>query len=285
VTIVERRSFGRAAAALGMPQPALSRRIAALEQELGVALFSRAHRQIELTAAGEIFAREAIAVFAQAAVAQSALRDAALGNKAHLNVGTRSSSRYVVIPAAVRCLRSAYPEVSVRLSDAVAGLELERVRKGVLDLTVVRGPVKLEGLRSERLRTDPLAVALPEGHRLATAPVIDVAQLSEEPFVEIALYRAYAYKDLVRGVSANAGFIPNVVQEVDAGDTLAMSVAAGIGIALMPDLSRELPISGIVYRPLRPKQPAIPLQAVWRAGDENPAIVPFVRCLKEAAKA
>jgi DNA-binding transcriptional LysR family regulator len=283
--IVEHRSFGRAAAALGMTQPALSRRIGALERGLGMPLFSREHRQIELTVAGEVFAREAIGVLAQAAIAQRVLREASRGSKGHLKVGTRSSSRYVVIPEAIRRLRATYPDVSVTLSDPLMGLHIEHLRKGAFDLTVVRGPVNLDGgLRSERLRGDPLVVALPRGHRFASASVVDIAQLSEEPFVEIALYRAYGYKELVRGVCANAGFIPNVVQEVDTIETLAMCVSAGIGIALMHDVSRELPVLDVVYRPLRPRQKTIALQAVWRAGDENPVIAPFVRHLKEAAK-
>jgi DNA-binding transcriptional LysR family regulator len=282
--IVEHRSFGRAATALGMTQPALSRRIASLERDLGLSLFSRAHRQIELTSAGELFAREAIAVLAQAAIAQRVLTQASHGPKGHLKIGTRSSARYVMIPAAIRRLRTEFPDISVSLSDPLMGLQVEHVRKGVFDLTVERGPVNLDGgLRSERLRGDPMVVALPQGHRLAGASSVDVGDLSEEAFVEIALYRAYGYKELVRGVCANAGFVPNVVQEVDTLDTVAMCVAAGVGIALMHDASRELPIPGIVYRPLRPKPKAIPLQAIWRADDKNPVIAPFVQYLKEAA--
>src|SRR6202165_1745740 len=173
--IVEHRSFGRAAAALGMTQPALSRRIAALERDLETSLFSRAHWQIELTAAGEIFAREAIAVLAQAAVAERLLREASRGSKRHLKIGTRSMSRHVLIPAAIRRLHVEYPDVAVTVSDPLMGLQVEHVRKGAIDMTVVRGPVNLQGgLRSERLRTDPVVVALPEGHRLAGASMVDV---------------------------------------------------------------------------------------------------------------
>jgi DNA-binding transcriptional LysR family regulator len=94
--------------------------------------------------------------------------------------------------------------------------------------------------------------------------------------------RTGGIKALQRGVCARAGFIPNVVQEVRTQETLAMCVAAGIGIALLPDASRELPIPRIVYRPLRQVETVV-LQAVWRAGDENPVLPPFVRYLKDAA--
>src|ERR1700676_3634855 len=94
--VVEHRSFGRAAAALGMTQPALSRRIAGLERGLGVSLFSRARSQIELTPPGERLAREAPAVLAQAAIAQRVLQEASHGSKGHLRIGTRSAARFAL---------------------------------------------------------------------------------------------------------------------------------------------------------------------------------------------
>jgi DNA-binding transcriptional LysR family regulator len=282
--IVEHRNFGRAADALGIAQPVLSRRIARLERDLGMPLFSRAQRQIDLTAGGRIFAREATAVLARAAIAGRVLREASQGTRGNLSVGTRSSSRYVVILEAVRRLRTEYPGIAISLHDLPPSIGLHAVRKGELDLTVVRGPVTLDReLHSEGLRTEPLVVALPDGHPRARASVISVGDLSEEPFVEIASDRALGYKDLVRGMCADAGFVPNVVQEADTLTSLAMCVAAGIGIALMHDASRELPISGIVYRPLIPET-TVTLQAVWRVGDANPAIPPFVRHLKEVAR-
>jgi DNA-binding transcriptional LysR family regulator len=186
---------------------------------------------------------------------------------------------------AIRHFRAEYPEVSITLSDPLRPFQFEQLQKGEFDVAVMRGPVDLrQGLCGERLRSDPLVVALPEGHRLARKSVVDVADLAQEPFVEIALHRGYGTKELVRGVCAAAGLLPNVVQEVETVDMLVMCVAAGVGIALIYDAGRELPMPGIVYRPLRPNQETIALYAVWRAGDKNTAIAPFVRNLKDAAE-
>jgi DNA-binding transcriptional LysR family regulator len=285
IALVEHRNFGRAATALGMTQPQLSRRIGALERDLGVALFSRAHRQIELTRAGELLLGEARGVLAQAALAERLLRDAARGAIGHLRFGTRSTSQYTLVPAAIRRLREMHPHASVTLTGALPGLQVEHLRQGTIDLTVLRGPVDLEGgLQAALLRTDPLAVGLPEHHRLARRSVVDAADLADEAFVEIAWYQAFGYRELTRGYCARVGFVPRVVQAVDTSDMLAMCVAAGLGIGLMPDTSRELPIPGLVFRPLRPKAPAVDLQAVWRGGDMNPVIPPFVRCLRSEAR-
>jgi DNA-binding transcriptional LysR family regulator len=285
IAIVEHRNFGRAAVALGIAQPALSRRIGVLERDLGVALFSRERRQIELTPAGEVLVREARAVLAQAVVAGRVMRQAARGAAGHLRIGTRSPARYVLIPAAIRQLRTYLPGVVVTLTEPSISRQVEHLRKGAYDMTVVRGPVSLEGgLRSERLRSDPMVVALPDQHPLAARDVVAVRDLVDEPFVEIAWYESYGYKELMRGVSAREGFIPRIVQIADTIDTVAMSVAAGNGIAFMHDAARELPIQGIVYRPIHPKQPSVDLSAVWRGDDTNPVIAPFVEALVDAAE-
>ena len=284
MVLVEHRNFGRAAAAVGTTQPQLSRRIGALERDLGVALFSRAHRQISLTPAGELFLREARAVLVQAALAEQLMRDAARGVIGHVRLGTRSTSQYALVPGAIRRLREMHPHASVTLTGPLRGMLIEHLRQGTIDLAVVRGPVDLGGLQAARLRSYPLAVALPEVHRFAGRSVVDAADLADEAFVELAWYQAFGYRELTRGYCARLGFVPRVVQAVDTFDMLAMCVAAGLGIGLMPDTSQELSIPGLVFRPLRPKPPAVHLQAVWRADDKNPVIPPFVRCLMREAR-
>jgi DNA-binding transcriptional LysR family regulator len=285
LALVEHRNFGRAATALGIAQPQLSRRIGALERELGVTLFSRAQRQISLTPAGELLFGEARAVLAQAGLAERLIRDAARGAIGHVRLGTRSTSQYTLVPGAIRRLREMHPHASVTLTGPLPGLQIEHLRQGTIDLTVVRGPVDLAGgLQAARLRSDPLAVGLPQDHRFARRSVVDAADLADEAFVEIAWYQAFGYRELTRGYCARVGFVPRVVQAVDTSDMLAMCVAAGLGIGLMPDTSHELSIPGLVFRPLRPKPPTVELQAVWRGDDKNPVIPPFVRCLMSEAR-
>jgi DNA-binding transcriptional LysR family regulator len=267
-----------------MTQPALSRRIAALERDAGIKLFSRAHRQIELTTAGEAFARAVVPLLADAAIAERVLRVSADQNRPQVRVCARTISRFALIPASIRAFRTAHPNVAVSVVESPWGLQFENLRKGVFDVTVVRGPVNLgAGLQSEQLRSDPIVVALPQGHRLGSKSVVSVGDLSEEPFVEVVAFRTLGYRDLMRGVCARAGFIPNVVQEVGTLDLFVLSVASGLGVGLIHDVSRELATAGVVYRPLHPKQPPLPLYAVWRATDSGPAIEAFVGCLKQAA--
>jgi DNA-binding transcriptional LysR family regulator len=285
MTVVEHRNFGRAAIALGMTQPQLSRRISNLERDLDAQLFSRAHRQIELTPAGELLAREARAVLAQAAIAERALRGAARGATGNVRLGTRSISRFKLLPEAIRLLHRTHPQAAVIVTEPLTGLLLGHLREGTLDMTLVRGPVNLEGgLELAKLRSDPLLIALPKDHRLSARRVVDVHDLADESFVEVAFYRSLGYRELTRGVCSRAGFVPHVVQAVETAETVVICVAAGIGVALMHDASRELPIDGVVYRPIRPHGPAVDLVAVWRRDDTNSLIPVLVRCLQAAAQ-
>ena len=285
MAVVAHRNFGRAAHSLGMTQPALSRRIAVLERRLGAPLFSRAHRQIELTRIGEVLVREARAVLTQASLADRAMHDAVSGATGHLRIATRSVGRFRLIPEALRRLRASHPRVAVSVTDPMTGFPLALLRQGSIDVTLVRGPVSLgEGLRAERLRTDQVVVVMCAEHRLANDDVVDVSDLAEERFVETVSLRACGYYDVMRDPAMRAGFIPHVVQSVDTVDNLLICVAAGIGIAFMHDASQELAVPGIVFRPLRPPGPTVELRAVWRAGDRNPVIAPFVSYLVLAAQ-
>jgi DNA-binding transcriptional LysR family regulator len=285
MAIVAHRNFGRAARALGMTQPALSRRIAVLEREIGAPLFSRERRQIELTTLGELLVREARAILSQVSLAERTMRDAVRGATGHLRVGTRSIGRYRLIPEALRRLRASHPRVVVSVTEPMTGLPLDLIRQGTIDVTVVRGPIILgDDLRADRLRSDPVVAALPVGHRLAKLAVVDVADLAEERFVDVAVSQAFGYRDLARSVAVRAGFIPRVVQTFDTIDTLMLCVAAGIGIAFMHDASQELAVPGIVFRPLRPAGPPVDLQAVWRTADRNPVIDTFLGYLAAAAR-
>ncbi|HEX3550912.1 MAG TPA: LysR substrate-binding domain-containing protein [Candidatus Elarobacter sp.] len=284
MAIVEHRSFGRAAEALGMTQPALSRHIATLERSLGLTLFSRERRQIELTAAGLVLSREARAILAQVAAADRALRHAGRGSAGHLRIGTRSIARFRLIPAAVRDLRRRVPGVEITFTETSIGLQIDHLARGAFDVTLLRGPIELSGgLRTRRLRSDPFVVALPAEHRLASRASLEVRDLVEEPFIDITRYPAYGYRELMRAACAREGFVPRVVQVVESAEALMLCVASGLGIGLLHDASVELDLEGVVYRPLRPEQPLVDLLAIWRGDDTNPVLPVFLDSLTSVA--
>jgi DNA-binding transcriptional LysR family regulator len=284
VAIVEYRNFGRAAAALGIAQPVLSRAIAGLERRLENALFSRERRQIELTPAGALFAREAYAVIAQARAAERAMEDAARGRHAGLRLGTKTSARFTLVPAAVRRLHAHHPEMAVLLSQPLLPMHIEQVARGIIDMTLIRGPVTLtQDLQRAVLRADDVVAVLPDDHRLAHRTVIELADLAAEPFVELGRFEAIGFNDVIRAMCAEAGFVPRSVEEVDSVDGIVICVAAGNGVALMHDARHDLPVKGVVYRRIASPARQLELAAIWRKRDRNPVIEPFLAALCDVA--
>ncbi len=283
LAIVRYRNFGRAAVALGMSQPPLSRQIANLEKALGVTLFSRERRQIELTPAGEVFAREARALLAQARASELITRDAARGAGGRLRLGCPSSDRYRLIPRAIRAFLRLHPEAAVTLDEPSPSQQLDALQAGTLDVVLVRGPHRVDGLQAYYLRGDPLVAVLPEGHELAGKARVRVEDFEGLPTVEIGRRAGGGYNELVRGLYARAGLVPRVVHEVDTLETLLSCVAAGIGAGIVHDASRDLQIEGAVYRPLSPDGPQVTLAAVRRFAESSPLVPVFLECLRGAA--
>jgi DNA-binding transcriptional LysR family regulator len=124
--------------------------------------------------------------------------------------------------------------------------------------------------------------ALPNGHRLARRAVVAVSDLADEPFVELGQRESLGYREMTRAVCAAAGFVPRVVQEVDAIDAIVACVAAGLGVGLVHG-ENDVPVEGVAYRPIEPPGPQVDTVAIWRADNDNPLIPLFLDCLRTAA--
>ena len=283
MAIVEHKTFSRAAAALNMAQPPLSRRIADLEKELGADLFIRGSRQIQLTETGMTLVREARIVLEQARLAERIVRDSIKGISGHIRLGYVGSTGFSIVPSAIRFFRDAHPHATVNVVHLLAAHQFDALRFGTIDVALVGGIVESAGFRKEVLRTNRLVAVLPANHPFADRESIDVADLADEPFLEFPRYGPTGLHDLVRSVCAQSGFVPRVAQEADGLDILVACVAAGIGVALVNDAARTLPIRGVAYKEITPASPPVHLTALSRLTDENPLIASFIEQLKAAA--
>jgi DNA-binding transcriptional LysR family regulator len=284
LAIVEHKTFHRAAKACGLAQPALSRRIAALERELSGALFIRSSRRTQLTELGTIFAREARIVLEQVRSADRIVHDFTSGLTGHLRVAYVGSSGYTIIPGALRSFRKAYPDATISLEAILGHRQVEALQIGSMDIALHRGPVESTGLRVQRLRSDRFLLAVADDHRLAARRRVGVNELADEPFVALPSATRGGTSDLVRTICAGAGFLPRVVQEVDTYGVLVSCVAMGIGIALVSESARSVAVAGVAYRDLVPDPPPADLSALARSNDPNPLIPVFIEHLVASAK-
>ena len=185
LAVAEELNFTRAAERLGISQPPLTQQVKALEAELGVTLLDRSAYRIELTDAGRMFAAEAARILGDARSAMQAARRAATGVTGRVRVGfTESASFNSLVTSTLRTFRSGFPAVEVSLEEHPSTDLIAALREGRIDAAFVRPPVPTRrGLSLDLLEKEPLLVAVPSGHPLASRKEVDLGSLAAETFI------------------------------------------------------------------------------------------------------
>ncbi len=285
VAVAEELHFGRAASRLHVSQSPLSQQIIQLERELGVELFERTKRRVELTAAGEVYLEEARKVLASNERAEEAARRASRGEAGRLVLGFAGSAAYGVLPRLLKASRKRLPNLGVELrgemlsSELVRALGEDEIQVAILLRTTTESPE----LSVTVVRREPFVVALPADHPLARRRLVDPRDLARQRFVVFPRRRGAVLHDAVINACQHAGFSPRVVQEATELPTQVSLVSAGIGVALVPASMRHLRYSGVVYRSLRGRPPAPDTAVAWRRGEETPTVKAFLDVVRDVA--
>ncbi|QKW31361.1 LysR family transcriptional regulator [Streptomyces seoulensis] len=253
VAVAETRNFTRAAERCSVVQSSLSHRIAGLERELGVRLFARTSRRVELTGAGAAFlagARECLAAADRAAADAAAAAGVVRGR---LAVGVIVTTAAVDVPELLRRYRARYPDVRVVLRSDRSDRLVAAIRDGDLDIAFLGLPEDEppSGVRTLVLDRDQHVLVVPAGHRLAGAGPLALRDIAGETFVDFVdgtparaqSDRAFAAAGLARDVAYEAGIV----------ELMTGLVARGLGVALLPSA---------FVRPLAEAAPALALVPV-----------------------
>jgi len=243
--VAEHRSFTAAAEALFTTQPAVSRQIARLEQEVAVQLVIRGPRQVALTPAGEALAAHARTLLPAIDAAQREMHSYASPDGGAVRLGAVPSAMASLVPDALAALRTLRPRALVRLDESWSDDLLERIGRGELDLAIVSAAASDVPADRALLMSEPFVAVLPSRHRLARRRVLSLSDLRGEPLV-VAPSPAIR-RELVR-VCAWAGFVPEIAATVG-GSASERLVATGIGVALVP-ASAAPKARGLVVRPV-----------------------------------
>ncbi|MFE9422227.1 LysR family transcriptional regulator [Kitasatospora sp. NPDC006697] len=257
----------RAAEELGLPQPTLSRAIARLEAELGVALLVRQGRAVRLTRAGRLLlgaVERSLAELDRGARVVLAESDPATGRVAFGFLHTLGTD---AVPALLRGFRADHPQVGFQLAQDYVAAMLDRLRSGELDLCLVSPLPDAPELTVRRLDEQQLHLAVPADHRLAGRRTIRLAEVAEEPFV--AVERGYGLRTLTDDFCAQAGFVPRIAFEGEEVETLRGLVAAGLGVALLP--LGLVPRPGVVDLAVTAPRTRRAIGLAWLAGRPLPA--------------
>lgn len=267
--VATHRHFTRAAAAVGIAQPALSHQIKRLEQELGVTLFHRSRAGVALTEAGEILLpriRRALSELGAGREELGAITGLRIGR---VRLGAMQALGPLDLPGAIGRFHREHPGIEITLSEDSSTRMAQRVLDGQLDLAIAALDVALpDGLSTRVLLREPVLVALPREHRLAGSTAVEVRALRGDPFV---LFRpGTGLRTITEAAARDAGFTPVVALETGNLDRLVALVNEGLGVSLIPESTarsappqiRSVPLSppltrtvGLLSRPDRSQSP------------------------------
>lgn len=281
VAVAEELHFTRAAARLNIGQPPLSLQIKAIERELGVTLFNRTRRNVELTPAGELFLTEARLALVQAERAVATVVRAAKGVQGTLRMSFVTSVPLVdVFTNTVRAFRTAYPDIRLELKSRSSVNIIDEVMLGTVDVGFTRPSISAPmpgSVVAVPVYQDNLMAVLPADHPLnASSGPLSVEDLRHEDFVLRSRSSGTGFYEQVFDMCAEVGFTPTITQEaVEATTTLGL-VAAGVGVTVAPRALRKINVQHVVWREIEGTDTRSRIYLIYTKANANPVIERFV---------
>jgi DNA-binding transcriptional LysR family regulator len=283
IGVAEQENVSRAALKLHVSQPALSRQIHDLEEELGFLLFERSAKSVRLTEAGRAFLTEARAVLQRAEDAVKAARAIATGGRGELHVGYAPSLTARILPQTLRAFQAELPNVRVRLHDLSTEEMLAGLREGKLQIAfVVRlTPAMMRGLHFEELARDSIFLAVAPRHPLARRRTVTLEEAAREPLI------AYSRKDypeaheFLAAMFATIKSKPRIAEEHDSVSSLIAAVEAGGGVAVAPQSLACIAGPRLKLIPFSPAPEPLVVGAAWSNGGLTAAAARFLELAKK----
>ena len=281
--MAEELHFGRAARRLHLAQPPLSQQIRSLEEKLGLTLFHRTSRRVELTAEGAAFLEQARLTLLQADRALEFGRSAARGEAGNISIGFVTSAVYNLVPDILRAFHRQRPQVRMRCFEMDPEDQLAALRHHKLVVAFLRAPVQDEALAGFHLSDESLVVARAAVDDDRRKTPVDLAEFAQEEFIMLPRTLAPLYHDLVVTACRRAGFQPRFTQEAGEWQTALALVAAGLGVMLVPESLSLWRRPGVSYRTLREETGKLTLSLVCRKTGPQPIVTAFVETARQVA--
>jgi DNA-binding transcriptional LysR family regulator len=266
VAVAEELHFGRAAKRLAMTQPPLTQAVQALERVLGVALFDRTRRSVKLTAAGHALVDQAHRLLSAAAALPAAVQAAAQGRTGRLRLGFVSSIAYGALPHWLRAFREAHPGVQLQLREATLDVQMAAFAADEIDAGfVLHAPgATPTGFEALRVLSEPMWLALPEGHPAASRKLLRDIDIAEAPLLIFPRAVTPSLYDSILSSQRARGQTPMVAQEAIQMQTLVNLVSAGLGVTWVPETVTRLQRPGVVYRRVTGTPVMAETSLIWR---------------------
>ena len=250
VMVAQELHFGRAALCLHMTQPPLTQAIAHLERSLGVMLFARTKRSVQLTPQGRALLPQAQALLQQANALVLDARALAGGEAGCLRLAFVSTVGFSILPPWVMAFRHEFPGVQLDLVEATGDVQLQLLQADEVDAGFIlhASGYVVPGLQRLAVAQESLVLALPESHPMANRQTLRLQDVWDQPLVSFPRRIVPSLYDAIFGMYRNAGKQPEVAQEAIQMQTIVNLVSAGLGVAWVPASVQQFQRSGVVYR-------------------------------------
>ena len=268
IAVAEQRGIGQAAARLHITQPALTRQIHSLEEELGVTLFTRTASGMEITPAGTALLAHARTIRAELAQAKKNTRYAGEEQRQQLDIGVFGSAVFDVAPRILSLFAKSHPDVEFRLHNTRKDQQIELLRQGKTLIAFDRYIPQEPDLACELVYREHLYVALHKNHPLASRKVIEKSDLLDEPQIGANFENAFAST-----LAQAYGHAPKISHRADEMFSALALVSCGLGISFAPPSLQALKIPNVVYRPYA-ESSRIPfdVQCMYRKNEQSPLL-------------
>jgi DNA-binding transcriptional LysR family regulator len=271
IAVAEELNFHRAAEKLNTVQPALSRLVRALEEDVGVELLRRSTRHVELTEPGRVFLDEARGLIGQLSAMVRTTREVAAGRAGSLTLAYMDFAVHRLLPDFMSAVARHGPAIRVNLTYMSTAQQRIALTEGRADMGILIGGISNPNVDSIVVAEEPVVVALPDAHPLAGKRDIALRQVATERVVLGSVTDWAAFRDLIFDLYAEKGFVPPIAHEASSAAALMGLVAGNIGISFYAGVPRLYQGGGITFRPLRPKT-LVPISVAWRKDAKLPLV-------------
>lgn len=284
--VAELEHFGQAAEVLHIVQPALSRQVKQLEEELGVELFERLPRGVRLTEAGKVLLLRARQLLNDVDRAILATRQTAQGKTGSVRIGFADGATYSGhLPSIIGRFRKRSPLVELELVPASSVTQANLLTNDSIDIGFAYWlPKERSNVLHQEINHERIMVAMAQTNELSTRKKLYLRDLKDRPFIWFNRSSSPMYYDLIAAECSKAGLTLDVVQDAFLESTMLSLVAADIGITFITEAAQRRKPDNVVLAEVQDLTATITLKAMWRADDNNPALKEFIGTMQQQLK-
>lgn len=277
--LAEELHFKKAADKLFIVQPALSKQIQDLEKELGVILFNRNKRNVQLSEAGAFFRLQIAPLLQSLERIKNETVLVAKGEKGEIRMGYVGSCMHTFLPKLIAQLHHQFPLLQTYLSEMTSASQLEAIQKGRLDIAFLRNPPPDKHFERKLVFRETFSLILPAKHAITARNFKGLDQLANEWFILPTKGDGELYHQLQWSICEDAGFTPKIAHETVHGYTTLKLVESGLGVSLLPSSFKKVSQSNIKFIELKNISQLAEITALWNRNNPNPAVERFLSVL------